>query len=105
MLIGTPYTKGSGYFLNDKNLKSRQEADIQTCSHCQAVIKMQQWKNDGAWCSKCMKPICLSCGVKAERFGCEPFLKKIEQYAEKQMRFQKIAGLMPEPQQSLKTGV
>jgi hypothetical protein len=94
--IGTPYTKGAGYFVNDKALRSRQEADVQTCSHCQAVLKMQEWKNNGAWCGKCMKPICDTCGKRAEIFGCEPFMKKIEQYAEAQMRFEKFykdAGL------------
>ena len=104
MLIGTPYIKGSGYFLNDKNLKRRQEADIQTCSHCQAIILMQEWKNNGAWCGKCMRPICTKCGERAVVYGCEPFIRKLEQYAEKQMRFQKIAGLMPEPKQSTSTG-
>ncbi len=94
--IGTPHTKGAGYLLNDKNLRSRQEADIQTCSHCQAVLKMQEWKDEGAWCGKCMKPICGPCGTRALIFGCEPFIKKIEEYAEKQMRFARFlkdAGL------------
>jgi hypothetical protein len=90
MIIGTPYTKGAGYFVNDKDLKTRQEGDVKTCTHCQAVIIMQQWKNDGAWCSKCFAPICARCGKIAETKGCEPFLKKIEQYAEQQMRFQKF---------------
>lgn len=91
--IGTPHTKGAGYFVNDKDLRTRQEADVQTCSHCQAIIKMQEWKQEGAWCGKCMKPICCPCGTRALTFGCEPFLKKIEQYAEQQMRFARILGL------------
>ena len=103
--IGTPFTKGAGYFLNDKNLRNRQEADIQSCPHCQAVIKMQAWKLEGAWCGKCMKPICAKCGARAAISGCEPFLKTIEQYAERQMRFAKIAGpTEPVPQQSILTG-
>jgi len=89
VLIGTPYTKGAGYFLNNKNAK-REEADIQTCSHCQAVIFMQQWKKDGAWCGKCMKPICANCGARAAVRGCELFVKKLEKFAEQQMRFQKF---------------
>jgi len=103
-IIGTPHTKGAGYFVNDRRLRSRQEADVQTCSHCQAVIKMQEWKDDGAWCAKCMKPICVKCGTRALTFGCEPFLKKIEQYAEQQMRFEKLGVDEPVPQRSLVTG-
>lgn len=107
--IGTPHTKGAGYFLNNKELglRDRQEADVQTCSHCQGVIKMQEWKHDGAWCGKCMKPICGHCGTRALTYGCEPFLKKIEQYAESQMRFEKFrkfAGLEPVAPQSIITG-
>lgn len=107
--IGTAHIKGAGYFLNNKALgqRERQEADIQTCSHCQAVIKMQDWKQDGAWCGRCMKPICVPCGTRALIYGCEPFLKKIEQYAEKQMRFEKFrkdAGLEPVAPQAIITG-
>lgn len=108
--IGTPYTKGAGYLLNGKklNVSQREEADIQTCAHCQAVIRMQEWKDNGAWCGKCMKPICGPCGTRSLRFGCEPFVKKIEQYAETQMRFAKFrkdAGLdEPVPQQTILTG-
>lgn len=90
IIIGTPYTNGAGYFVNNKNLRAKQEADVQTCAHCQAVILMQQWKDNGAWCGKCMKPICTHCGARAAIHGCEPFLKKIEQYAEAQMRFERI---------------
>jgi hypothetical protein len=89
LIIGTPFTKGAGYFVNDKALRHKSEADVQTCAHCQAVILMQQWRDDGAWCGKCMKPICGPCGTRALTYGCEPFLKKIEQYAEAQMRFEK----------------
>lgn len=89
IIVGTPFTKGAGYFINDKELKTRQEADVKTCTHCQKVIKMQEWKDKGAWCGKCFAPICDPCGAKAEIHGCEPFVKKIEQYAEKLMRFQK----------------
>lgn len=102
--IGTPHTKGAGYFINDKDLRTRQEADVQTCSHCQAILKMQEWKKSGAWCGKCMKPLCLDCGKRTQIFGCEPFLKKLEQYAEQQMRFAKLAGDQPVPSQVLITG-
>lgn len=88
--IGTPYTKGAGYFINDKNLRTRQEADVQTCSHCQAVIFMQEWKKRGAWCGKCMKPLCLQCGKRTKLFGCEPFAQKFDQFNEEQTRLAKV---------------
>lgn len=87
IIIGTPNTKGAGYFVNDQNTKRRQEADIKTCTHCQQIIKMQEWKDKGAWCGKCFAPICDPCGARAEVQGCEPFIKKLEAFAEKQMRF------------------
>lgn len=87
MIIGTPYTKGAGYFLNDKELRTRQEADVRTCTHCQGVIKMQEWKDQGAWCGKCFAPICDKCGERAAIHGCEPFMKKLEAFAKSQMRF------------------
>lgn len=106
MIIGTPYTKGAGYFLNDKELKTRQEADVRTCTHCQRVIKMQEWKEDGAWCGKCFAPICKACGAEAQIHGCMPFMKKIEAYAEQQMRFERIfkGEGTPVPPQPLFTG-
>lgn len=97
--IGTPHIKGAGYLLNNKNLSplQRQEADIQTCAHCQAVIKMQEWKTNGAWCQQEMKPLCLKCGKRSQVFGCEPIMRKIEQVAEMQMRFQKLGDLKAMP--------
>src|SRR5262245_40292739 len=104
VLIGTPYTKGAGYFLNDKELRTRQEADVRTCTHCQGVIKMQEWKLDGAWCARCFAPICAKCGKEAEIKGCVPFLKKIEQYAEEQMRFARLGPDGPVAPQPIITG-
>lgn len=96
--IGTPHTKGAGYFLDGKNLNvsQRTEADIRTCTHCQAVIKMQEWKVEGAWCGRCRAPICHPCGARAEIWGCEPFLKKLEKAV-------KAAGT-PVPPKSIITG-
>ena len=98
--IGTPHTKNAGYFLNNKGLgaKDKDEADIQTCWHCQAIIKMQEWKDDGAFCRTCMKVICGPCGDRMLTYGCEPFLKKLEQYTESQVKYAqhlKVAGLDP----------
>ena len=109
MIVLTPYTKGAGYFMDGKklNVSQRKEADIQTCAHCQAIIKMQEWKEDGAWCGKEMKPICGPCGTRALNFGCEPFLKKIEERATQSMRFDKHIkeyGNMPEAQALIISG-
>lgn len=98
VLIGTPHTHNAGYFVNDKNLNTRQEADVQTCSHCQAIILMQAWKNDGAFCRGCMKPICALCGDRMLTHGCEPFLKRLEMFLDatiKYEKFLKVAGLTP----------
>jgi hypothetical protein len=84
ILIGTPHTRGSGYTVNDQALKSRQEADIQTCPHCQAVIKMQAWARASVqnFCLKCMKPTCANPACQ----DCVPFVKQLEQYIANQLR-------------------
>jgi hypothetical protein len=106
--IGTPHTKGAGYFINDKNLRTRQEADVQTCAHCGAVLKMQEWKKCGAWCAQEMRPLCIKCGKRAQLFGCEPIMRKIEQVFEAQMRFERLSKDAgpdePVPQQIILTG-
>ena len=108
--IGTPHSRGAGYFINDQKLSTRQEADIRTCTHCQSIIKMQEWKIDGAWCGKCNAPICSNqaCIAKTARYGCIPFIKEIEAASNAAMkidRFIKLAGLdSPAPAQSIFTG-
>jgi len=103
ILIGTPHTHNAGYYLNDdRNSGGRKaEADIQTCTHCQTVIKMQEWKVHGAWCNDCFAPICVICGAEMKQLGyCLPFIKRIEQYANRLIKLEqhlKIAGLEPEP--------
>jgi len=107
-VIGTPHRKNAGYFINDKDLSTRQEADIQTCKHCQAIIKMQEWKEDGGFCRRCMAPICGPCGDRMLTHGCEPFIKRLEQHIDmtiKLERFMKMAGLEPvSPSTPLITG-
>jgi hypothetical protein len=80
-IIGTPHAHNAGYYRNDDRCAGGKlsEADIQTCTHCQAIIKMQEWRENGAWCSRCNAPICLFCAKRALTFGCEPFVKKLEQ--------------------------
>lgn len=96
IVIGTPHTRNAGYFINDKDLKTRQEADIATCPHCQAVIKLQEWSKAPVqnFCLKCMKPACNHPAC----FECVPFIKKIDEYTDAVVKFQqflKIAGLDP----------
>ena len=100
IIIGTPHTHNAGYYRNDDRLSGGKlsEADVQTCTHCQAIIKMQEWRQEGAWCHKCSAPICSHCGVRALTYGCEPFLEQLEKYLNSVIKFKqylKIAGLEP----------
>lgn len=81
-IIGTPHTHNAGYFRNDDTASGGKlsEADIQTCTHCQKVIKMQDWRLSGAWCQNCGAPICEHCGTRMLTYGCEPFVKKLEEH-------------------------
>jgi hypothetical protein len=103
-VIGTPHTNGAGYLLNNQDLSiaKRQEADVRTCTHCQAVIKMQEWKDDGAWCSKCNAPVCAhgECAKKTELVGCVPYVKYIETIIESDVtkrQFRQMVGLDEQP--------
>ena len=82
-IIGTPHTKNAGYYMNNQELGSkREQADVQTCTHCQRVLLMDRWKEDGGWCGRCMAPICIYCADRMPTFGCEPFMKKIDEYCD-----------------------
>lgn len=96
MAIGTPYTRGAGYFVNNVALKNKQEADVQLCRHCETVLLMQHWKNDGGFCGRCMAPICGPCADRMLTYGCEPFMKKIDRAFDAAVKLKdhlKIAGL------------
>jgi hypothetical protein len=111
--IGTPFSRNAGYFVNDKALRTRQEDDVQTCKHCQAVIKMREWRTiGGGWCSKCNSPLCNNpiCIAETARLGCVPFTKKLSQSfeaGEKLRLYLKTSGLdAPVPPQSpIYTGI
>lgn len=112
-VIGTPHTRGAGYFVNDDRASGgqRTEADVRTCPHCQAVLLMQQWKQvengsmHGGWCMRCNAPICHHCNRRMKVEGCRPFTQKIEEAFEmdsKLTHFRKLAGLEPpEPPRDL----
>jgi hypothetical protein len=81
-IVGTPHTHNAGYFRNDDRLSGGKlsEADVQTCPHCQGLIKMQEWHLDGGWCAKCQAPLCNvpACVEETSRLGCVPFSRKLE---------------------------
>lgn len=98
--IGTPHKHNAGYFVNDQALRTRQEAHVQTCTHCQAIIKMEEWKHEGGWCAKCQAPLCNTpqCMARTALEGCVPFLARLEREVGASMRFaniRKLAGLDP----------
>jgi hypothetical protein len=116
-IIGTPYARGAGYFRNDDRPAggTKAEADVLTCPHCQAVIKMQQWDvvdnggKGGGWCSRCFAPTCRACAKRMRLYGCEPFMKQLEAQMElglKYAGFLKLAGMEPaRPTQQIITGL
>lgn len=100
MIIGTPHTHNAGYFLNNSSSARKEQADIQLCTHCETVIFLQKWKDDGGWCSRCMAPICGSCADRMLTFGCEPFIKRIEtafETAVKLKQHRKMVGMDAPP--------
>jgi hypothetical protein len=113
-LIGTPHTRGAGYYNNDDRASGGKlaEADIRTCPHCQAIIKMQEWDvlaHRGGWCQRCFAPVCAYCGEQMKLFGCTPFMAQLEKQLESGYRYSqylKDAGLAPPgpPQQPIFTG-
>lgn len=113
MIIGTPFARGAGYFCNDNTVSGggKEEADVRTCPHCQAVILMQTWrrvedgKMNGGFCGRCNAPVCGNCNKRLATHGCEPFMEKIEKglaASEKLKLFRKLAGLdQPDPPRAL----
>jgi len=83
-VIGTPHASGAGYYNNDDRPSGgkQQQADVRTCTHCQKIVLLQAWKEEGGWCSRCMAPICDFCADRMLVFGCEPFMKQVEQYSD-----------------------
>lgn len=116
IIIGTPHTHNAGYYRNDDTVSGGRldEADIQTCPHCQAVLKMQEWKKvengkmTGGFCMKCSKPVCGFCNKEMQTRGCVPFMQKLDQYFDATVkfdRFLKDAGLEPASARPIFTGL
>jgi hypothetical protein len=110
-VIGTPHAHNAGYYRNDDRCSGGKlsEADIRTCPHCQALINMQAWKDDGGFCRRCDAPVCAHCATRALTYGCEPFLKRLDQFTDALVKYQsyiKMAGLDPDnPPSILLTGL
>jgi hypothetical protein len=77
---------GQGYLINGVNSTRPFEADVLTCAHCQKVLLYHLWREDGGFCRREMKPLCGACGTRALTFGCEPFLRTLENFEKEQKR-------------------
>ena len=102
-VIGTPFSRGAGYSINNRDIAAaRQEDDVQCCTHCQAVIRMRQWKKvenggmAGGFCMRCNAPVCGPCNTKMVTEGCMPFIEKLERSLDMTVKLRayiKAAGL------------
>ena len=112
--IGTPFTHNAGYHWNGAG-REKDQNDVQTCTHCQAVILMQQWrkvengKMTGGFCMRCSAPICGPCNRTMQTQGCIPFMAKLEKEFDmvtKYDQFLKDAGMVPvQPSRPIFTGL
>lgn len=88
-IIGTPHVHNAGYHRYDGRTHGEgvQENDVQTCPHCQAVIKMQEWKKASVqnFCTRCMKP---TCDAKSCVEDCIPYLKILERQYDAVVKYQ-----------------
>lgn len=98
IILGTPHARHTGYLLNDNRASGhgKKEVDIYVCEHCQKILEVPMWKDDGGWCGRCQKPICGKCADRMLTEGCVPFLKKLEQALEADYRrsqYRKMLGV------------
>jgi hypothetical protein len=97
MIISSQYRQ-TGYLYNDDRASGGKvtEADLTGCRHCEKIILIQDWKQEGGWCGRCGAPICLECANRMDTEGCVPFTKLIDAALEKQARdraYRKALGL------------
>lgn len=108
--IGQAHSVNAGYFWNDNTASggTHEKSDVQSCTHCQRVIIMNEWravdrgsgKMSGGFCIKCNAPICAYCNKDFAQNGCVPFIKLIDQHHDatiKLAQFRKLAGLDSPP--------
>lgn len=90
---------GAGYLLSDNTASdwgTKEEADILSCGHCQALIKKSDWKEDGCWCSCCDQAVGVTCGCAKRMLtrGCENFLMKLEKAIERKYTVDQNARIL-----------
>lgn len=87
---------GAGYLLNDNRCSGGkvEEADLIACRHCQKLMKKAAWQEDGGFCGHCERPVCGGCADKILTGGCTPFVAKLEQQVEIQIRRRQNARVM-----------
>lgn len=88
MLILNPHSAGSGYFQNDNRASggTLEQSDVQTCTHCQAVVLLHKPNSPYGYCRKCDNVLCAHCAKKAETEGCTPFKATIDRLLEENYR-------------------
>ena len=67
------------------------EADTFTCAHCNRVVHVRARANPdefGSMCRNCMKMVCPNPECNRD---CTPFMKKIDEEEERQIRFRQNA--------------
>jgi len=81
-----------GYLLKwtDGGAKIELEADTVSCSHCQRVMTVQHWKQEGPWCYCCAHAICLPCLAINRKTGCVPFMKQVDLALRRQKLLQEV---------------
>jgi len=63
-----------GYAILQSN-NGTKEWDTLSCVHCQAVIRLEKYKQAGGFCSTCHGPVCDHCAAKGV---CSPWKEKVE---------------------------
>lgn len=83
----TPKRAGYATITYSKGVK---EFDTCTCCHCGRVWVTRSTEkgqgDPGGWCRLCMKPVCPTCAGKE----CKPFLRKLDEYEQRQKLFKDI---------------
>lgn len=74
----------------DGGAKVTQEFDTISCSHCQKVMDVKVWKDEGPWCYCCGHAICLPCLKINRQTGCVPFMKMVETQLRRHKLFREV---------------
>ena len=97
-------TDGAGYCFNDNraNHHGVYEYDVVCCPHCQCTINWQDWRKDreqggglkGGYCRQCSAPVCPQCAKRQLKYGCEPFIRRVEQAFEAGIRRRQLSKIL-----------